>query len=169
MTLGQIFQRTLLAALLLLAVGCSSNQSPVSVPYSVTIGVELADDINPYGDGSAHPLVLRLYQLTELGGFQNAEFLDLYNGDRKVLSDSLVDVLSIGPLTPGTQRQVAIELQREARFLGVMAEFADYGSASSKAVIKLSDQPAKQDISIRVSGLLVSIVEPPKRAWWQIF
>lgn len=159
----------LLIATLLLISGCSSSGSTVSVPYTVSMGVETAGDVNQYGDGEAHPVVLRVYQLTEVGGFKNAEFLDLYNSDRKVLASSLIDVLHLGPLLPGTQQQIEIDLQQDARYLAVMAEFADYTNASAKAVLKLTEKPDEQLISIRVNGLMVSFVQPKPSSWWQIF
>lgn len=159
----------LLITTLLLISGCSSSGSTVSVPTPVSVGLEIADDVNQYGDGAAHPVVLRVYQLTEVGSFKNAEFLDLYNSDRKVLASSLIDVLHLGPLLPGTQKQIELDLQQEARYLAVMAEFAEYTNASAKAVLKLTEKPEEQLISIRVNGLLVSFAQPQPSSWWQIF
>ncbi|MEH6577997.1 MAG: type VI secretion system lipoprotein TssJ [Amphritea sp.] len=159
----------LMISAVLLVAGCSSQQTAVSVPYNVAVEIDIADDVNQYGDGEPHSIVLRLYQLTEVGGFQNAQFLDLYNNDRQLLGSSLVDVLHLEPMVPGKQQQIDIDLQRQSRYLAVMAEFADYSNANSKAVIKLVEQQEDQPVSIRVTGLTVSIAQQPGKSWWQIF
>lgn len=161
--------RTLLLTLCsLFLLACSSNKPAPTTPFNVTVQVDVAADVNRYGNGDPHPVVLRLYQLTESGRFKSAEFLDLYNRDKEVLGAAMVDVLSLDPLAEG-QHKIKIDLQRQSRYLAVFAEFANYTEANSKAVIQLDEEPEDQVLMIRVSGLSVAVGQQPAKAWWQIF
>lgn len=161
--------RWLPAACLLLLAGCSSQPETTTQPFRLSITVEADDEINPYGDGESHPVVLRLYQLTEDGAFENARFLDLYQKDRPLLGDSLVDVRYLDPQLPGQQQQMEFDIQRQTRYLAVLAEFADYNNASAKALVGLGEDPQSEPMIIRVSGLRVSIGAAPAEPWWKIF
>lgn len=161
---------SLLTLLSVLLSGCSSQQEQ-SLPYPVNITVQIADNVNPYGTGSAHPVVLRIYQLSETGQFKNANFLDLYSKDRDTLGNALVDVQHLQPLTQG-EHEVSLDLLPSSRYLGVFAEFANYTDAESKAILTLlSDQSDQENQVIRVQldGLKVSIEQYENKAWWQIF
>jgi len=159
----------MLAALLLLLSGCSSKEIAATQTYKLPITVAVDAEVNQYGDGASHPVVLRLYQLLQNGTFQNAKFLDLYQKDRQLLGDSLVDVLYLDPQLPGQQQQLEFDIQQQTRYLAVLAEFADYNNASGKALVLLGEEPESEPMIIRVSGLRVSIGVAPAEPWWKIF
>ena len=158
--INPMFRRALnslfLGAIVLLA-GCSSNE-PISliVPHSITISV--GDEVNPYGGNQSHPVVLRVYQLSESGTFQKAEFIDLYKNDIEVLGGTLVDVNNVPPLVPGEEHQMNLDIHRQSQYLAVFVEFANYDNAKSKDIIKLPEDN-EIPLVIRVSGLSVSITE----------
>ena len=168
LSISGIFPAVLLASLLLSS--CSSNKVQSVVPFKVPISIEAADDINQYGDGRARSVVVRIYQLTEPGPFENAEFLDLFQSDKLLLADSLVDVLYLDPLIPGSQRDITLDVQVQTRYLAVLAEFADYINAQSKSLAALSETPDKYPAYIRLNGQAVTltVTQPqPKKHWWQ--
>lgn len=161
---------SLLTLLMVLVSGCSS-QPEQPLPYPFTVTLDIADNVNPYGTGSAHPVVIRIYQLSETGQFKNASFLELYNKDRDTLGNALIDVLNLQPLAQG-EHPVELDLQPGSRYLGVFAEFANYTDAESKAVITLlPDQSDQEDqiIRINLNGLKISIEQYEDKAWWQVF
>lgn len=163
------FLATVMLAGLLLT-GCSS-QPEQALPYSMDITVSVADNVNPYGTGTAHPVVLRIYQLSETGQFRNAGFLDIYSKDRDILGNALVDVLALQPLAEG-EHVISLDLQPGSRYLAVFAEFANYNDAESKSVLTLlpeQDEQEEQIIRIRLEGLSVQIEQYEDKAWWQIF
>ncbi|MBY4677075.1 type VI secretion system lipoprotein TssJ [Marinobacterium arenosum] len=157
------------AALWLLLSGCSSQQTSPTMTYKLPITVQIDAEVNPYGDGESHPIVLRLYQLTENGAFQNAPFIDLFKKDRQLLGGSLVDVLYLEPQLPGQTQQMEFDIQQQTRYLAVLAEFADYGNASGKSLVQLGQDPQSEPMIISVSGLRVSIDREPAKPWWKIF
>ncbi|MGB1237011.1 MAG: type VI secretion system lipoprotein TssJ [Pseudomonadales bacterium] len=151
----------------LLIGGCSSKPAPTNTPFSVESRWVIGDQVNPYGGVDHHPIVLRLYQLREPGAFNNAEFLDIYLDDRKALGASLIDAQYLQPMLPGEQT-LALDIQRDSRYLAVFAEFADYKSAVGKALLKLDDNPDLQVITVNVNALVVelSAKAKKKKGWW---
>ncbi|MFC6670671.1 type VI secretion system lipoprotein TssJ [Marinobacterium aestuariivivens] len=159
----------LLIAGLALLVGCSSSQPAPGVRYTQSLRLAIDSEVNPYGEGDSHPVVLRLYQLSESGAFQNAPFIELYRQERELLGASLIDVLHLPPQLPGREQRLDLDLKQQTRYLAVLAEFADYGNASAKALLPLDAEPAEEPILIHVSGLRVSISMEPASPWWKVF
>ncbi|MFC3152729.1 type VI secretion system lipoprotein TssJ [Litoribrevibacter euphylliae] len=151
-----VFQMAMFAVVVALS-GCSSND-PIPLIVSHKVIISVGDEVNPYGGNKSHPIVLRVYQLSESGTFQKSGFIDLYRKDIEVLGGSLVDVHNVPPLVPGEQYTLALDIHRQSQYLAVFAEFANYDNAKSKAVIKLP-QDSEAQLVIRVSGLSVSITE----------
>lgn len=164
--------RLLLVSLLALILSaCSSSNTIPEVPAPVAkqFTLEVAQQVNPYGGDNAHPVVVRVYQLTETGAFNNAAFLDLYQNDQQILASSLVDTLYLDPLLPGSQQDINIDIHFRTKYLAVFAEFSEYENAVNRAVLKLGDI-ADQDFKISLNGLRVEIIAQPKpSSWWQIF
>lgn len=165
----------LCVALMMLVTGCSSNSATSAntkafiAPYQVEFNVETLDDINAYGDQQARPIVIRIYQLSEFGVFNNAEFLDLYSKDRETLADSLIDVTSLAPMLPGKNQKITLDVQQESRYIAVLGEFADYANAEVKAYVALAETPEQYPIYIRVSGKKIAISQPVDESWWKVF
>lgn len=163
----------LCVALSVLISGCSSTPSANSqafvAPYQVVFNIETLDDINSYGDKQARPIVIRIYQLSEFGVFDNTEFLDLYSKDRESLAETLIDVTSLAPMLPGKTQTMTLDVQQESRYIAVLGEFADYANAEVKAYVALADTPELYPVYIRVSGKKIAISQPVEEAWWKIF
>lgn len=163
-------------ALIALITGCSSNSSSPTAnaqafvaPYQVEFNIETLDDINPYGDQQARPIVIRIYQLSEFGVFENTEFLDLYSKDRESLAETLIDVTSLAPMLPSKVQKVTLDVQQEARYIAVLGEFADYADAEVKAYVALAETPEQYPVYIRVSGKKIAISQPVDESWWKVF
>lgn len=162
-------------ALSLLISGCSSNSATTAnanafvAPYQVEFNIETLDDINAYGDQQARPIVIRIYQLSEFGVFNNAEFLDLYSKDRETLADSLIDVTSLAPMLPSKVQKITLDVQQESRYIAVLGEFADYVDAEVKAYVALAVTPEQYPVYIRVSGKKIAISQPVDESWWKVF
>ncbi len=157
---------------LLVLVGCSSTPpAPSTVPFSVQSKIVVGNQVNPYGSFVYHPIVVRVYQLREPGAFSNSEFIDIFLDDRKALGASLIDVLYMDPLLPG-EHSLNLEIQRDTRYLGVFAEFAEYRDAKGRALVKFEGKPDKKEILIKVNGLSIELSLPEKpveKSWWQLF
>ena len=153
-------------ALIALITGCSSNSSSPTAnaqafvaPYQVEFNIEQ----------QARPIVIRIYQLSEFGVFENTEFLDLYSKDRESLAETLIDVTSLAPMLPSKVQKVTLDVQQEARYIAVLGEFADYADAEVKAYVALAETPEQYPVYIRVSGKKIAISQPVDESWWKVF
>lgn len=148
--------------------GCSSSgSSPTFLPpFKVEVNIISENDINVYSDGSAHPVVIRIYQLREIGAFNKSEFLELYNQDRSVLNEALVDMINISPVLPGKTKKISLDVQQEARYLAVLAEFANYRQLVTKSYISLAEDPDEYPVYIRITSAEIDIKQPVDDSWW---
>lgn len=165
------FRSVLCCIWIVVLVGCSSSgSSPTFLPpFTVEFNIIPTEDINVYSDGSPHPVAIRVYQLREIGAFDKSEFLELYNQDRSVLSESLVDVIEISPVLPGKSKKISIDIQQEARYIAVLAEFANYRQLVTKSYISLADDPDEHPIYIRITSTEIDIKQPVEDSWWELF
>ncbi len=147
---------------------CSSNSPAFLAPYKVEFNVVPTDDINIYSDDEARPVKVRVYQLNEVGPFKNADFLALYNQDREVLGSALIDVITLPPVLPGVSQTLSLDIQQEARYLAVLAEFANYETTSTKSFIGLVEKPDKHPVFIRITSTKIEMTQPVKSPWWKI-
>lgn len=166
-----VFSLAFLTILTLLMSGCSSSGSSNSsaaflAPYKIEVNIIPSDDINVYSDGSAHPVAIRIYQLREIGAFKQSEFLALYNQDRSVLEDALIDVTKVSPVIPGKSQKIALDVQQETRYLAVLAEFANYDKLETKSFVSLVEKPDEHPVFIRITNTKISIEQPVDDSWW---
>ena len=88
--------------------GCSSSDNNAAFVPAMSMSVELAatNELNVFDDGQSRPVIVRIYQLADAGNFQKSDFIALYESDKSVLSDSLVDTTIMPPVLPGEQRNL---------------------------------------------------------------
>ncbi|MBC7004885.1 type VI secretion system lipoprotein TssJ [Photobacterium sp. BZF1] len=149
--------------------GCSSSDNNAAFVPAMSLSVELAatKELNVFDDGQSRPVIVRIYQLADAGSFQKSGFIALYESDKSVLSDSLIDTTVMPPVLPGEQRTFQLDLQQQAKFIGVLAEFSNYESASPKAFTALVESPEETPLIIRLSSNKVEVSQPVEDAWWK--
>ncbi len=154
-------QSAWLAVLLLLLVGACSSPPKPKPPTMVDASIEVQPNANPDPSGRGSPVLLRIYELKTVAGFNGADFFSIYDRDKDVLGADIV-VREEFQLTPGEKRKLKRELQADTRFVAVMAGFRDWQRAEwrASAPIKLNDTTV---LGIRVDGTKV-IVDVPKAA-----
>ncbi|NLS11773.1 type VI secretion system lipoprotein TssJ [Vibrio sp. SM6] len=146
--------------------GCSSNREVVFSPSTpVSVHIQASKDINTFADQKPRPLIVRLYQLRESGAFENGDFVTLYQGDTQVLADSLIDSKVIPAVVPGELRNFTLEVHQETKFIAVLAEFAAYQSAGTKAVVPLVENPDENPVLIQISHAKIEISQPVDSSW----
>jgi len=100
--------------------------------------VEAAADVNPDGAGQAAPVVVRLYQLRNVGQFEGADFFSIYDDEAATLGQDLIAREELR-LRPGERTEFNSELPPDAKFLGVIAAFRDLDTAHWRAVAPLPE------------------------------
>jgi len=126
-------------------------------PTRIEAKIEADQDINPDYDGTASPLVVRLYELKSPTAFNNAGFFTLYDGDLAELGGDLQNREEL-ELQPGQALEVNRDLKPETRYIGIMAAYRDIDNANWRAVHEVeANETAELTIAIR--RLDVSIAE----------
>ncbi|MCZ4294585.1 MULTISPECIES: type VI secretion system lipoprotein TssJ [Vibrio] len=155
-----------LAAALLL-VGCSSDPVPVVSQY--TLAIKADEAINPSDSNSANPVVVRLYQLTDVQMFKQLPFIDLYNNDVQLLNANLVSKQILPVVLPNNETKQTIDINKTTQYVAVLVEFVDYQNSEAKA---FSTLPLEEDqfLQLHIQGAKASIsIVTPESSWWQIF
>ncbi|WP_194436120.1 type VI secretion system lipoprotein TssJ [Vibrio fluminensis] len=146
---------------------CSSSDDVVFQPsIPVTVNLLAQDEINKFEDELARPVIVRLYQLRDVGTFEQADFVTIYESGDSVLASSMVDSKILSPVLPGERRSFTIEVQQETKFLAVFAEFANYEVATTKASVALVEEPEDSPVVITVSQAKIEISQPVDSSWW---
>ena len=110
---------------------------------------------NPNENGDPAPVVVRVYQLKEVTAFQNAEYFDLADNDKKVLGGDLIGVQEY-EMAPGKSQDYNRDISSEATHIGVIASFRDIDSAQWRDVIELKKEK-KNEFVIYLTSLAVRI------------
>ena len=110
---------------------CSSTPPPpkVSPPKACKVippKLELAasDRVNGTNASDARPVQVRVYQLKNDAVLQNSSFDEIWQQDRTVLADDLLNVVEL-TVYPGKSKLVEIERDEAANKLGVVALFRE--------------------------------------------
>lgn len=153
---------TRLSAACLLAVcmlaGCASKPPKPEPTQARLVASEM---VNPDASGRASPIVVRLFQLRDDDAFTSAEFFDLYEKEKQILGESLVSRQEY-VLAPGETRELKIDLDAQARFLGVLAAYRDIRASQWRAVTrapekKLTDLLGKDGVTITLDKDTVAL------------
>lgn len=113
-----IFHLLLVGGLLLLA-GCAKPEKP---PLKLNLEIAASGDLNPGPEGQPLPVVLRLYQLKQPGGFMGADFYSLFDKEASVLGADLLAREEI-TLRPGQVLHLQRPQEPAATYVGVLAAY----------------------------------------------
>ena len=114
--------RVLLGLLVVTLVGGCAAAPPK--PAEAKMNLVATPDVNPDGKGRPSPIVVRIYQLKTEAEFAKADFFAIYDREKEVLGPSLITREEY-TLAPGDSQELKFEVNREARFLGVLAAYRD--------------------------------------------
>lgn len=126
-----------LVCLVYLVCGCSlfkDKTPPTPEPTRVVIDFEAAEDVNPNVSGRASTVLVRIYHLKSSRAFDNADFMELYDQDAKVLGGDLEDQQEIF-LQPLEKRTVHFKTSDDVTAIGILAAFRDYDHGTCKMAV----------------------------------
>lgn len=112
--------------------GCSMFELEPS-PTVIELKINTSRDLNLTREGTAAPIVARVYELKASDGFSNADFFAIYDHDKDILGGDLVFREEL-ELTPDETRQIKLEPKPESRFIGVFGAFRDLEKSQWRAV-----------------------------------
>lgn len=144
-----------LGGLLLLGAGCSSAPKMASLAGSI----QASSDLNPSVSQRPSPLLLRVYELKTAAGFNQADFMALYQSDTATLGADMVSREEF-TLQPGETRPYNKQLGPETRFLAVFAGFRNLEKARWRVAVPVEAGRA-QKVLIRAEALSVAALVSP--------
>jgi len=133
--------KLILALLIFSLIGCMSTK--------VALDITATDNLNLNQYDEALPVVLRVYQLSDIQSFKTATFEDLWKSDKSVLSNTLITVEE-KTINPAEQTKIEFEQAENARFVAIVALFRDRQGNKWKTFYPLGDGPVKLSTSLDV-------------------
>ncbi len=150
---------------LLLCLGCSRQLSEPAIgsarPLEKSVALIAGENINVY-NGSANPVVVRVYQLASRAEFEQADFLSIYDGNSANLSGAIINRQVLPPIYPMEKRNINIDLDPKTMFFGVFAEFANYGVQKFKDTAPIDSSTLNQGVEIFLTASGISISASPR-------
>ena len=112
-----------------------------SGPYSTTLLVAGGDALNPTFDAQPSAVPIRIVQLKDAQAFLSATEAELFDDDLR--KQSWVVAYQEGKVRVSLEREIAIEIQPEVRFLGIIGMFNET-DGEWKAVVDVADIESKK-------------------------
>jgi type VI secretion system protein VasD len=147
-----------LLTLLLTLAGCAGSAKPPE-PKSVPLTITAADDLNPRSNGTYQNVDVMVFQLAKTDTFTTADLLSFYpqaDKPKQVLGADLLDTARY-QLKPGQTIQLDLEVDQQARFIGVVVGFAQIDKAKWRDLVQLRDESITDKILFRDKKLTISI------------
>ena len=95
---------------------------PPLPPTKVELRIEAAQDANPNLEGRGSPVLLRIYELKGLAGFNTADYFSLNEKDQAVLGADLVRKQEF-MLRPGEKKTLLLQPEEASGFFAAYAGF----------------------------------------------
>ena len=140
--------------LLALTLAACVKEKPTLLEGSVSASA----DVNPDGDGTASPVVVRYYELKSTKAFDSAGFFDIYDEATTTLAG---DMLHWGEveLVPGGSQALNLEVTPGANFVGFLVAYRDIENASWRGKMALKPNSVNE-VVVNVGKLAVDVAAP---------
>ncbi|MCP4323980.1 MAG: type VI secretion system lipoprotein TssJ [Alteromonadales bacterium] len=115
----------------------------------VKLDVSATDNLNLNQFDEALPVVLKVYQLSEIQGFKTATFEQLWKSDKSVLSNSLITVEE-RTVNPSEKIKIDFEQAEGAKYVAVLALFRDRSDESWRVYHELNSGTVQLSTSLDV-------------------
>ncbi|AUJ70096.1 type VI secretion system lipoprotein TssJ [Pseudoalteromonas piscicida] len=149
--------RNALFIMVLFLTGCMSTY--------VKLDVTATDNINLNQFNEPLPVVLKVYQLTDIQAFKNSTFEQLWKSDKSILANTLVTVEE-RTVNPSDRIKIEFEQAESAKYVAFVALFRDRTGGNWRAFYDLNDWPVplstSLDIEITSNSLRLPEVEEDK-------
>ncbi|KZN44546.1 type VI secretion system lipoprotein TssJ [Pseudoalteromonas luteoviolacea] len=124
----------------------------------VKLDVQATDNINLNKFDEPLPVVLKVYQLTDVQAFRNATFEQLWKEDRSILASSLITVEE-RTINPSERLKINFERADSAKYVGFVALFRERTDGKWRTYYDLNDWPVplstSLDIEVQSNALYV--------------
>ena len=143
----------LLSVLVLMLGACKSAPKR----ENLDIRISTTADVNPDIESRPSPIVLHVLQLTDIVAFNGATYFELTRDDATALGSDALSKTEI-VLTPGDSKELVLELNPTAAYLGFVAGYRDIDNSRWQVAEKI--EPGKTDwIAVNLSKSAITITE----------
>ena len=109
------------------------------IPDSLTISINTAADLNPDSEGRSSPIVLRIYELSDIKPFKEKDFFDIFDNDKESLAESFVKLNEL-ELNPNESQKLDIRLNSSTKYIGFLAAYRDIDAAKWREIAALTSK-----------------------------
>ncbi len=156
----RIFTLFILTMTLLLS-ACGSDppkeepKPPETPKTTIDVDIVISTLVNPDIDGRPSPIVVRLYELKNIGKFEEADFYKLFEDHEGALGGDLLASEKFH-FKPGDTKTIAHEVSPDTKFIAVTAAFRDFNKAVWRDFVSI--EPEKTTgLVVMLESLNVSI------------
>ncbi len=128
-------------------------------PTKIELRVEAEKDVNPNAEGKPSPVLLRIYELKGLTGFNAADYFALNQQDQTAIGADLARKQEL-IIRPGEKKTYAIEPESGTGFLGAYAGFRSLGSARWRVSSPITPH-ATSVWDLKLTGSQMILTAPP--------
>lgn len=128
----------LLLLMFLMPIVCLAQEA--KEPTKLTLTVEATAGVNPDDTQRPSPIKVRIYELKDSNGFNEADYFSLEKSDKTVLAEDLLAKDEF-ILRPGESKKIERKSNNQTTAIGVLAGYRDLPNAVWRAVYKLPDAP----------------------------
>ena len=115
----------------------------------VNLNVEATDNLNFNQFDEPLPVVLKVYQLTDIQAFNNASFEQLWKQDKSVLANSLLTVEE-RTVNPSQKINIEFEQAQTAKFVALVGLFRDRSDNQWRTYHDLNSGTVKLSTNLEV-------------------
>ena len=152
---------TSIVVLVSLLLGCSSDpEKPAPEPPQTLIDAQIiaSCQVNPDVNGRPSPIVIRLFELKNLGKFEEADFYKLFEDYASLLSSDLLASEQFN-LHPGETKMIKHVVSPETKFIAVTAAYRDLNQSVWRNSIAIETAKTSQ-FKIMLDQLGINIMVP---------
>ncbi len=141
--------------------GCSTT-AKVWKPYD-NVTIESSEEINPDSNNRASPIQVKIYELSSRSTFDNLDFDRAFYNAKTLLSDQMLSSAEY-TIQPSETIKHKIKLQKNSRFVAILAGFIDIDNSRWKHIYKVKPHGHyNHHISISGKSIIAGKVEEDEK------
>jgi len=147
---------TLLLIIVLATSGCSIMGG--TEPETINVMLIASETLNQNIEKRSSPVVLRIYQLSQIDKFNNSDFFALYENDKSILAEDITYREEF-EVKPGQSTTIPLEINLDTKFIAVLAAFRDLDKAQWKSILEIDPlEPQAIKINLDEFNVLINII-----------
>lgn len=150
--------KILIISLLTLFIGgCATIRGAMLPSPKLLSTLTTSGDINPNNNDRPSPLVVTMYQLNNAKVFNESDFASLYKNPQQLLGSTLIATKTLY-VVPNTKYQVNWKMNKDTKYIAVMAAFNQINEAKWKDITKLKSDWGKNKYNININKTSINMI-----------